>query len=77
MFELQQAVDAYDFYQRQMEKCDQELRRYMAALPARATVGANKLAECDIPVDSPEQRVQPRLALLIWRQRYGRIDLTG
>jgi hypothetical protein len=35
LFELQQAVDAYDFYQRQMKKCDQQLRRYMAALPTR------------------------------------------
>ena len=33
LFELQQAVDAYDFYQRQMQQCDQQLRRYMAALP--------------------------------------------
>jgi transposase len=38
MFELQQAVDAYDFYQRQMKKCDQQLRRYMAAVPTRASV---------------------------------------
>ena len=38
LFELQQAVDAYDFYQRQMNKCDQQLRRYMAALPTCAPV---------------------------------------
>jgi hypothetical protein len=38
LFELQQAVDAYDFYHQQMRKCDQQLRRYMAALPTRATV---------------------------------------
>ena len=38
LFELQQAVDAYDFYQQQMRKCDQQLQRYMAALPTRATV---------------------------------------
>jgi len=36
LFELQQAVDAYDFYQRQMQQCDQQLRRYMAALPTCA-----------------------------------------
>lgn len=40
LFELQQAVDAYDFYQCQMKKCDQQLRRYMAALPTRAPVPA-------------------------------------
>jgi transposase len=38
LFELQQAVDAYDFYQRQMKQCDQQLRRYMAALPTCAPV---------------------------------------
>jgi transposase len=38
LFELQQAVDAYDFYQQQMKKCDQQLRRYMAALPTCAPV---------------------------------------
>jgi len=40
LFELQQAVEAYDFCQRQMKTCDQQLRRYMAALPTRATVPA-------------------------------------
>jgi hypothetical protein len=38
LFELQQAVDAYDFYQQQMRKCDRQLGRYMLALPTRATV---------------------------------------
>jgi len=38
LFELQQAVDAYDFCQQQMEKCDKQLQRYMVALPARAPV---------------------------------------
>jgi len=37
LFELQQAVDAYDFYQRQMKQCDQQLRRYMSALPSPRT----------------------------------------
>jgi hypothetical protein len=40
LFELQQAVEAYDFYQRQMENCDQQLQRYMAALSTRTTVPA-------------------------------------
>ena len=35
LFQLQQTVDAYDFYQSQMNKCDKQLRRYMAALPTR------------------------------------------
>jgi transposase len=40
LFELQQMVDAYDFYQSQMQKCDKQLRRYMAALPTRVPVPA-------------------------------------
>ena len=35
LFELQQAVDAYDFYQKQMAACDTQLKSYLAALPTR------------------------------------------
>jgi transposase len=35
LFELQQAVDRYDFCQQQIVKCDQQLRKYLAALPSR------------------------------------------
>jgi transposase len=35
LFELQQAVDAFDFYHQQMTKCDEQLKQYMALLPAR------------------------------------------
>jgi transposase len=35
LFELQQAVDAYDFYRQQMAKCDEQLKQHMALLPAR------------------------------------------
>lgn len=38
LFELQQAVDAYDFCQRQMAECDRRLQKYLSALPDR-TVG--------------------------------------
>src|SRR6202045_3748654 len=34
LFELQQAVDAYDFYRQQMAKCDEQLKQYLALLPA-------------------------------------------
>jgi transposase len=49
LFELQQALDAYDFYQRQMKKCDQQLRRYMVALPARATLPAAPVPASPLP----------------------------
>jgi transposase len=35
LFELQQVVECFDFYQRQMADCDQQLRKYLAALPDR------------------------------------------
>jgi transposase len=35
LFELQQAVDSYDFTQQQMEVCDRKLQVYLAELPAR------------------------------------------
>lgn len=35
LFELQQAVDAYDFVQKQLGECDKKLEKYMAALPTR------------------------------------------
>jgi len=35
LFELEQAVDGYDFWQRQLEQCDQKLKQYMEALPER------------------------------------------
>jgi len=57
LFELQQAVDAYDFYQCQMKKCDQQLRRYMAALPTRAPVPAPASAPS---LPSPKEGKQGR-----------------
>lgn len=33
LFELQQAVDSYDFTQRQLQACDEQLQQYLAELP--------------------------------------------
>lgn len=35
LFELQQAVDSYQFAQRQMQECDRKLEAYLAVLPDR------------------------------------------
>lgn len=35
LFELQQAVDAYDFCQLQIQECDLQLQKYLAAVPSR------------------------------------------
>lgn len=35
LFELQQAVEEYDFWQKQLAECDRKLQAYLAALPTR------------------------------------------
>jgi len=35
LFELRQVLEAYDFYQKQIADCDQELKKYTAAVPTR------------------------------------------
>jgi len=51
LFELQQAVDAYDFYRQQMAKCDEQLKQYMALLPARKVETAVSSAELSPATD--------------------------
>jgi transposase len=38
LFELQQAVDAYDFYRQQIAQCDAQLQEYLAALPSQPSL---------------------------------------
>jgi transposase len=45
LFELQQAVEAYDFYGRQIAECDRRLQQYLAALPGRESVPEARAAE--------------------------------
>jgi len=42
LFELKQVVEAYDFHQKQITGCDEELQRYLAELPSREPVGADE-----------------------------------
>src|SRR5271157_1521216 len=37
LFALQQAVESYDFYHRQIAACDQRLQQYLATLPSKTT----------------------------------------
>jgi transposase len=39
LLELRQAVDSYEFAHKQMRQCDQRLKQYLAALPARILDG--------------------------------------
>ncbi len=45
LFELRQAVEAYDFIQKQMAECDLRLQMLLAALPAREVETAGVAAE--------------------------------
>jgi transposase len=45
LFELQQAVDAYDFHRAQMADCDVRLQQYMTALPSREVQPAEPATE--------------------------------
>ncbi len=57
LFELQQAVDTYDFLQRQIAACDVQLQKYMAALPSREVSAAQRVASESAAVQaSPGQR---------------------
>lgn len=49
LFELQQAVDEYDFRQEQLAECDRKLQAYLAKLPTRPT-----------PVTDTENTVPPQ-----------------
>lgn len=87
LFELQQAVDAYDFLQMQIEACDSQLQRYMAALPNReAAVRAGEAGAAvgEQPVGEPKshrrrrkpKRNHPNFDLEAEIKRVAGVDLT-
>src|SRR5438132_383114 len=47
LFELQQAVDSYEFAHRQMGECDRKLEGYLASLPARVVEVAEPPKEAE------------------------------
>ena len=53
LFELQQAVDGYDFCQKQIRECDQRLQKYLAVLPTGA-VGENSQGEAEVETPAPQ-----------------------
>jgi transposase len=70
LFELQQAVDAYDFHQRQMAQCDVQLQQDMTALPSREIQPAEPATEPPLSsgpkrsVALPTSRANPRATSL-------------
>lgn len=55
LFELQQAVEAYDFHQRQIAACDGKLQAYLAALPTRQAGRASEAGPAEA-TKTPAQR---------------------
>jgi transposase len=63
LFELQQAVDAYDFCQRQIAECDQRLQQSLASLPSRDSVKPEPAATQQAAISTlpaPQQKNQKK-----------------
>jgi transposase len=82
LFELRQAVAAYDFIQTQMAECDQRLQKLMAELPAREVEAAGGAAEA-APKPARKKRSGgktknvPRFDLQAELKRVCGVDLTS
>lgn len=84
LFELEQVVQAYDFYQKQMAACDVRLQKYLAALRDRPTAGETEAVPDAAPQQGcPTQRRsrrrpknQPGFDLAAELQRTLGVDLT-
>jgi hypothetical protein len=85
IFELRQVLEAYDFYQKQMAACDQELMKYTAVIPSRAIAPKPDLAQggaSEPPPSKPVRRSktrrknQPGFDLAAELQRTMGVDLT-
>jgi hypothetical protein len=86
LFELQQAVDSYQFSQRQMQECDAKLEAYLAMLPTRVIQIDNQpdlqLAVVGQEVQKPKKPKKPKgnapaLDLMAELKRISAVDLTS
>ena len=83
LFELGQVLEGYDFYQKQMAACDQQLRKYLAELPDRKGSGAaeGEGASAQGPgkkrrKSKPRRKNQPSFDLEAELHRILGVDLT-
>ena len=82
LFELKQAMDAYDFVQEQIRECDQQLQKYMAELPARTLppeVGEGIVLKSEEPARPKRRkrsRNEPEFDLKAELKRICGVDLT-
>jgi len=82
LFELRQAVDAYDFIQKQIEECDQRLQKLLAELPTREREAAEVEQEAaGKPARkkrfSRKRKNAPRFDLQAELERVCGVDLTS
>jgi transposase len=84
IFELRQAVESYDFLQKQMAACDQELIKYMGSIQTREPTPKQALPDntATLPCAKPKHRSktrrknQPRFDLAAELERAMGVDLT-
>jgi transposase len=83
LFELQQAVDSYQFAHRQMQECDTKLEAYLAMLPTRVIQFAD---QPDLQPSAVERKAKkpkkpkgnaPALDLVVELKRISGVDLTS
>ena len=60
LFELQPAVDAYDFYRKQIAPCDSQLKQYMVALPTREALATTPTAGEPVAATDTGKKRRPR-----------------
>jgi transposase len=83
LFELRQAIDAYDFTQKQIAECDQRLQALMAELPAREVEAPTVAAEGGTQLVGKKKRSRrnkknlPRFDLKAELKRVCGVDLTS
>jgi len=83
LFELRQAVDAYDFIQKQVAECDQRLQTLMAELPMREAPAAAPAVEDGAKLPGRKKKSTrnkknlPRFDLKAELQRVCGVDLTS
>jgi len=85
LFELRQVVEAYDFHQKQMRACDEQLKKYMKVLPERALPGAEEAEAAKATSGKPRKRRkskprrknQPGFDLAAELQRTMGVDMTA
>ncbi len=84
LFELKQVLESYDFHQKQIADCDQQLQQYLAALPDRKPAGAAEGAAAG-PAEasqkkkrrqSTKRKNQPRFDLRAELERILGVDVT-